>query len=75
MGAQARIAALAGRLLNALSVPGFVSEADYRSERLGTHVRVRCGDRFTVVSVNGIEVYFCRLSGRIDGVGASQRRI
>jgi hypothetical protein len=74
MGARSSIAALASRLLNALGIPGFVSEADYHSESLGTRVRVRCGDQFTVVSVNGVDVYFRRLSGRIDGVGSSSHR-
>jgi hypothetical protein len=26
---------------------------------------------FTVVTVNGVNVYFYRLTGRIDGVGSS----
>ena len=71
MDARARITALAGRLLNALGIPGFVSESAYSSDSLGTRVHVRCGDQFTVVSVNNVDVYFRRLSGRIDGVGAS----
>jgi hypothetical protein len=58
-------------LLNALGLPGFVSEADFGSENHGTRVRIRCGDQFTVISVNGVDVYFRRLSGRIDGVGSS----
>jgi hypothetical protein len=74
MSERPRIAALAGRLLNALGVPGFVREADYRSERLDTRVRVRCDDEFTVVSVNGVDVYFRRLSGRLDGVGSTSHR-
>jgi hypothetical protein len=68
------IAALAGRLLNALGVPGFVREGDYRSERLDTRVHVHCDARFTVVSVNGVDVYFRRLSGRLDGVGSTSHR-
>ena len=69
-----RIAAFTARLLNALGMPGFVSEGDYRSERFDTRVRVRCGNKFTVVSINGIDIYFRRLSGRIDGVGSTVRR-
>src|SRR5262249_5444675 len=74
MAARARIAALTSRLLNALGIPGFVGEADYHSESLGTRVSVRCGDQFTVISVNDVDVYFRRLSGRIDGVGSSSQR-
>jgi hypothetical protein len=34
-------------------------------------VRVHLGPLFSVVSVNGLDVYFHRLTGRIDGVGFS----
>ena len=35
-------------------------------------VSVRCGPLFTVVTVNGINVYFYRLTGGIDGVGSAK---
>jgi hypothetical protein len=69
MGTVAKIAAAVGRTLNALGAPGFVQCGDYASESLGTSVRVHCGERFTVLSVNEVDVYFSRLTGRIDGVG------
>lgn len=58
-----------GALMNAVGIPGLVRETDYRSARLGTDVRVRRGQLFTVVSINGQEAYFRRLTGTIDGVG------
>jgi hypothetical protein len=58
-----------GALLNACGVPGLVRPTDYRSGRFGTHVRVICGQHFTVVSIDGKEAYFRRLTGTIDGVG------
>lgn len=69
MKASARIAAALGRVLNALRLPCIVRAGEYQSETFGTRVRVRCGEVFTVVSVNEIDVYFDRLNGRIDGVG------
>jgi len=37
-----------------------------------TTVKVEHRDLFTVVTVNGLDVYFSRLTGAIDGVGVSQ---
>jgi hypothetical protein len=58
-----------GWILNKLGLPGFVGDADYRSQKLHAHVRVRRKRLFTIVSVNGLDVYFRRLTGRLDGVG------
>lgn len=58
-----------GALMNALGLPGLVCATDYRSARFGTHVRVVRGQLFTVVSIDGKEAYFRRLTGTIDGVG------
>jgi hypothetical protein len=58
-----------GFLLNRLGIPGFVGDIDYRSRKLHAHVRVRRRRLFTIVSVNGLDVYFRRLTGRLDGVG------
>jgi hypothetical protein len=60
-----------GGLVNLLGVPGFVKDTIYRSHQHAASVVVRTGRRFTVICVNGIDIYFNRLSGRIDGVGAS----
>ena len=46
-----------------------VRECDYYSQSLGVIVRVRMNPRFTVITVNGVDVYFYRLTGGIDGVG------
>ncbi len=59
-----------GGLVNAIGLPGLVREGEYRSSRPHCHVRVRRNRVYTVVSVNGVDVYFHRLSGRIDGCGA-----
>lgn len=64
----AQMSAAMGRALNALGLPGFVRNTDYESVRVGARVRVRCGEYLTIISVNDIDVYFERLTGRIDGV-------
>ena len=60
-----------GGLANLLGMPGFVRDTTYRSQNLGAAVVVKRGRLFTVVCVNGVDVYFNRFSGRIDGVGSS----
>ena len=60
-----------GNLLNAVGAPGFLRDTEFRSRTFGTHVRVKRGQLFTVVSVNGLDVYFGRFSGTVDGVGFS----
>ena len=58
-----------GRLANLAGYPCVVREGQYASEAQGVNVRVRASNNYTVVTVNGVHVYFYRLSGRIDGVG------
>lgn len=60
-----------GSLANVTGLPGFVREADYASETAATTVTVRRRSFYTVVTVNGVAVYFNRLSGLIDGVAPS----
>ena len=61
-------------MANLAGLPGFVRECDYHSESLGVAVRVRMNPRFTVITVNGVDVYFYRLTGYIDGVGFNSPR-
>lgn len=66
-----RIEELVGRVANAIGVPGFLRDAEYKSPSFGTTVRVKRGLFYTVVSVDGTDVYFNRFSGAVDGVGFS----
>jgi hypothetical protein len=61
-----------GKLLNALGIPAVVRRGDYRSDAIGATVKVEHRDLFTVITVNGLDVYFSRITGSIDGVGLSQ---
>ena len=62
---------LAGWLLNAAGLPGFVRECDYDATVCKAQISVRRGNLFTIVRVNGLDVHFHRLTGTIDGVGFS----
>jgi len=61
-----------GWLANLAGYPCVVRECDYGSDAFGVRVRVRSSNLFTTVTVNGVDVYFYRLSGGIDGVGISR---
>ncbi len=58
-----------GKTLNVAGFPGFVRECDYESKSLDVSVRVRISPLFTVITVRGVDVYFYRVTGKIDGVG------
>jgi hypothetical protein len=60
----------AGRILNLAGVPGYVRAGNHQSE-FGS-VQVRVSPLYTVITVNGVDVFFYRLTGGIDGVGVSQ---
>jgi hypothetical protein len=60
-----------GMLVNSLGLPGFVQDVEYEAGIHKAGITVKRGGYFTVVSVNGLDVYFRRFSGKIDGVGFS----
>src|SRR5882724_6564525 len=61
----------AGKVLNAIGVPGVLQPGTYEAGIGQGSVRVTVGPLFTVVTVNGLDVYFHRFTGVIDGVGFS----
>ncbi len=65
-----------GKLANAVGAPGVVKDAQYKSAQDGTSVSVKRGFLYTVISVNGVDVYFRRFGGAMYGVvhrGAEKR--
>lgn len=60
-----------GKLANLAGWPGVVRRGTYESVSCGVQVKVRRSSLFTVISVNGVDVYFTRLTGAIDGVGVN----
>jgi len=57
-----------GSLANRVGWPLVIRRSEYSSQ-MGVTVSVRASTLFTEVNVNGIRVFFRRLSGKIDGVG------
>lgn len=58
-----------GAILNVAGVPGLVKDCDYEVGITDATVKVRVRDSFTIIEVSGLEIYFNRLTGKIDGVG------
>jgi hypothetical protein len=70
MGLRVSLLTWAGRILNLAGFPGWIRSGSHDSQFGTVHVRVSA--LYTVVTVNGVEVFFYRLTGGIDGVGVSQ---
>ena len=58
-----------GKLLNLAGFPAIVRECNYHSQALNTDVKVRKLGLYTIITVNGLDVYFTRFTGTMDGVG------
>jgi len=58
-----------GWLLNWLGFPGFLYDDASVALNSNTSVSVHRGPFFTVVTINGLDIYFHRLTGKIDGIG------
>lgn len=63
----------AGKLANLAGVPGIVREGEYESAALSIGIAVRRGEFHTVITVNGTDIYFHRLTGSIMGVSAGEQ--
>ena len=66
---QYTIEGVVGAALNSLGIPGFCRPGVYEARCCEAHIRVRCTSLYTTVSVNGLDVSFHRLTGKITGVG------
>ena len=58
-----------GHLIDLLRMPGFIQSGTYNSGFSAQQISVRTSPRYTIVTVNGVEFFFLRESGRFDGTG------
>lgn len=58
-----------GKLLNLAGFPAIVRECDYHSPAMNADVKVRKHGLYTIVTVNGLDIFFTRFTGKMDGVG------
>jgi hypothetical protein len=62
---------LMGKVYNLAGIPGVVRDCDYSSTTYDARISVRAKELFTIINVNGLDIYFHRLTGSIDGIGFS----
>jgi len=60
-----------GKLLGLVRFPGIIVNQNYDAQVTPALIRVHVGPLFSVVTINGLDVYFHRLTGKITGVGSS----
>jgi hypothetical protein len=58
-----------GRMLTRLGVPGFVRDCSVESWLNHDHIAIRVAGGCTVISVNGFDMFFDRVTGTLDGQG------
>lgn len=58
------------RILDFFRVPGFVRKLEFHDKLTNTNIKIEPSFLFTVISINGRDYYFRRLSGRFDGTGS-----
>lgn len=69
-----RIKELLGWLWNLAGIPPMIETVDHIG--IGSKlVSVRVGRLFTIVSVDGYDLYFTRLTGKFDGTGSGNADI
>lgn len=64
---------LIGRLWEWLGVPPLVARLELQMIR-GRQVEVRTSPRYTIIVLDGLELYFNRESGKYDGHGEMEAR-
>jgi hypothetical protein len=60
-----------GRLANLAGYPLLVRPCEYHSANFETSVSVKRLEMYTLITVNGLDVYFNRFTGKIDGLGST----
>ena len=64
-----RVRWLVGKVLNLCGFASPIRECDYTASICRARITVQQRELFTVIRVNGLDIYFHRLTGNIDGVG------
>jgi len=64
-----RLKQILGRILNYFHIPGFVKPTKIFDDLTKTRLEVKLSGFFTIISVDGRDYYFRRLSGKFDGTG------
>jgi len=60
---------LLGKLLHWVRMPGFIRPFQYRDLNSGRLISVRTSPQYTILSIDGKELFFIRETGKFDGIG------
>jgi len=58
-----------GKIFEKLRLPGILKPFHYSNGQNDIQVSLRTSAQYSILTVNGLEMYFHRESGRFDGVG------
>jgi len=61
-----------GSIMNRLGVPPMVERVELDAETCGVNLSVRTSPRYTILTIDGHELFFERETGRYDGFGGMQ---
>ena len=56
-----------GKLFELLGIPAVIQPFSYRAG--GQDLQLRTSERYAILSVNGVDIYFLRENGKLDGYG------
>ena len=69
---RGRLKLWSGLVAEWIGLPGFIQNSEIRDRLTGQNIRIRVGNLFTVLSVNGRDYFFSRFTGRFDGTGSGR---
>lgn len=65
-----RVKFFIANILNRFKIPGLVEEIEYIDNITSQKISIKTKSLFTVISIDGRDYYFNRLSGKFDGTGS-----
>lgn len=65
------ISILFRKVLNKIGLPAIIRESIINDELTNQKITIKTNLLFTILTVNGRDYYFSRLSGKFDGTGSS----
>ena len=69
-----RVAEMFHRALNRWGIPGAVQPISFEDSVTGDEIEVTLQGSFSVISINGRDYYFDRVTGRFGGTGSGCRQ-
>jgi len=61
--------AMLGRIMMIFKIPGFIKPMETYDRLTNSYIKVQTTKYYTIISINGKDFYFKRLTGKYDGSG------